>query len=109
MYTYAERKAYKINLIEKRKKGILESLENLFQQAEKLKMWFCCPDNKLIVSPRQLKLLHSKGLHRHNNWILIDPEEEINKIQSQIDKLTKEKDRFFNEITHANQDIDHIK
>lgn len=103
-----EKKEFRKKQNEKRKQGILESLENLFNQAENLGMWFCCPDNRLIASPRQLKVLQSKNFHRHSNWILIDIQEEIEKINSKISQLEAERDKYINEIKFGNQEIQNV-
>jgi phage host-nuclease inhibitor protein Gam len=79
---------------------ILESLEPLFEQAEKEKLWFYCSYQDMWFSPRELKDMQKAGRFVWGavNWTLRDPLNKVKEIEVKIENLRNAKDNFIKKI-----------
>lgn len=56
--------------------AIIESLEPLFEEAERKKLWFYCQSQGVWFSPKELRKAHAEGCFVWGpvNWTLSDPQ-----------------------------------
>ena len=77
-------------------KGLTDSLQPLFEEAEEKGLWFYGAYHGLWLSPAGLREEHRKGRLRWGavNWKLRDPKERLEELRRDAAKATKEADDF---------------
>ena len=79
----------------------LDSLQPLFERAEREGLWFNCSYQDLWFSPNELRELHKKSrfVWGAKNWSLRDPSERLNQLKNKERRLQHEKDEFIKKMS----------
>ncbi len=85
------------------KQVILNSLQPLFEKAEREGLWFNCSYQDLWFSPNELKKLHKENrfVWGAQNWSLRNPKERLNQLENQERRLQHEKNEFLAKINKS--------
>lgn len=86
---------------------ILDSLQPLFERAEREGLWFNCSYQDLWFSPTELKKLHKDGrfIWGAQNWTLRNPQERLNEIENTERRIQQEKNEFLAKVKKSKIEI----